>query len=130
MNMGDLPQPEQNVLSQMVWSPMERAAAATTTTTAATATGASSGVPFAASGNEGVGNNAGISDYDKDGPLTMSPHRPQHAQMHHYQQQHSDDNAAGDQSNGKRAKEEREEREEIETGEERERKRPKQESDM
>lgn len=119
--MGDLPQPEQNVLSQMVWSPMERAAAT------ATATGASSGVPFAASGNEGVGNNAGISDYDKDGPLTMSPHRPQHAQMHHYQQHHSGDNAAGDQSNGKRAKEEREE---IKTGEERERKRPKQESDM
>jgi len=124
VNMGDLPQPEQNVLSQMVWSPMERAAA---TATAATATGASSGVPFAASGNEGVGNNAGISDYDKDGPLTMSPHRPQHAQMHLYQQQHSGDNAAGDQSNGKRAKEEREE---IKTGEERERKRQKQESDM
>ena len=28
VNMGDLPQPEQDVLSQMVWSPLERAAAA------------------------------------------------------------------------------------------------------
>lgn len=146
--MGDLPQPEQDVLSQMVWSPLERASAASAAAAATAAQtqaqtvaaacgggGSVSGVVVSSEGENVHGSND--HDHNDGGPLTMSPHRPQHSHMHHHQhhqQQHSGHEQLPPNTNahghniGKRGNEEKEG---IKAGEEeREHKRSKLETDM
>lgn len=81
MNMGDLPQPEQNVLSQMVWSPLERASAAS----AAAAAAASASASAAGSSSSTAAGPAARVD-DDNGPLTMSPLPQPRAHQQHLPQ--------------------------------------------
>jgi len=142
VNMGDLPQPEQNVLSQMVWSPLERASAASAAAAAAAASASASASSTGATSSASTSTVARpTTGAELDhGPLTMSPlpqprahqqnlPQPAAASAAHYAQQGTAPHGGNDskgrnqkQTNGKRL-EDADVR--VEAEKERELKRPK-----